>query len=665
MRKYLLLLLTLLATGTALADSYFYIDHYEFTVSDLGTWVAIPVKAHFDGRLDSWTANITLPEGLTPIRKKAYAGSDMSITYEDEYGESAVLNRTLTLQESNGTLTVSSVPATETPGYSYVDFGDESYGNVKWEAEEYYEMFILQLRIEEYFMGGEIVIETSVDSTPDARGETVVDNGDASNPYTFTEEISFYNPPVSMEPIISFEEQSGGVLVVVEGEGDLLGEIQIDGATESIYGYGRFEYFIPQTDNAQIIYVYAYAIQSGCLESGSVECYYELAPMPVAPDACIEVCIDDDDAILTITGDGVLTVCINNEVVASGESPLYYRIPRAEEDHEVVVTVRSDVPGYTSSEVSRIVLVPARYVPMPTEIPCYTTYMTEDAVVLTVTVSSQVYLELIIDGVSVAADYGTLTHTFARTHEDMVYLAVAIADAGSGFLPAEVEFEISVPALEQAYDFEENGIYYIITSYGKVSVCYESASYNTYSGDVVIPATVTHDGRTYKVTGIKDRAFKDCAGLTSVTIGSNVTTIGNAAFENCTGLTNVVLDDYVITVGSNAFYGCSSLASVTIGSGVRNIGAQAFKGCPALTSVICKPAVPPVMGSSDCFDCYSIATLTVHPAVIDDYRSNANWSQFATIVESEAVNPPLGDADGDGQITIRDVSALIDMLLGV
>ena len=129
-------------------------------------------------------------------------------------------------------------------------------------------------------------------------------------------------------------------------------------------------------------------------------------------------------------------------------------------------------------------------------------------------------------------------------------------------------------------------------------------------------------------------------------------------------MTNVVLGDYVITVGGNAFNGCTSLASVTLGSGVRSIGTQAFKNCTALTSVICKPATPPTMAASNCFDCYSTATLTVHPAVVDSYSTDNKWKQFTTIVESVAVSPAAGDTNGDGEVNIADVTSLIDQLLG-
>ena len=86
-------------------------------------------------------------------------------------------------------------------------------------------------------------------------------------------------------------------------------------------------------------------------------------------------------------------------------------------------------------------------------------------------------------------------------------------------------------ATSWAYDFSVNGIYYGKSSDGKtVYVTYKDTDYNSYSGSVVVPSTVTYSGTTYSVTSIGYWALSECSGLTSVTIPNSVTSIGGSAF---------------------------------------------------------------------------------------------------------------------------------------
>ena len=131
-------------------------------------------------------------------------------------------------------------------------------------------------------------------------------------------------------------------------------------------------------------------------------------------------------------------------------------------------------------------------------------------------------------------------------------------------------------------------IYYNYKNGTELEVTYRGSSsysqYNEYSGEVVIPESVTYNGTTYPVTGIGFCAFAG-SDLSSVTIPSTVTDIDNGAFKNCAMLTGVDIPNSVTTLKSEAFYNCSQLESVTIGSGVTTISQYAFAYCPKLKEI--------------------------------------------------------------------------------
>ena len=154
-----------------------------------------------------------------------------------------------------------------------------------------------------------------------------------------------------------------------------------------------------------------------------------------------------------------------------------------------------------------------------------------------------------------------------------------------------------LPSVALAYDFEVDGIYYNIIG-NEASVTYQGD--DAYSGDIVIPEFVTHDGVTYSVIAIEDLAFSDSEGLTSIEIPNSVIEIGHHAFWNCHELKNVEIPSSVETIGSFAFGNCYGFTSITIPSSVRFIGEGTFNGCIGVTSIIVDGYNPYYNSYNDC-----------------------------------------------------------------
>ena len=158
--------------------------------------------------------------------------------------------------------------------------------------------------------------------------------------------------------------------------------------------------------------------------------------------------------------------------------------------------------------------------------------------------------------------------------------------------------------------FEQDGVKYSVVDYGSTRECVEVAGLSEASQVVVIPRSV---GR-YKVIAIGALAFRDCSGLTSVTIPESVTSIGADAFQDCSGLTSITIPESVTSIGEAAFSGCSSLTSVTIPEGVTSIGEHTFNGCRGLTSVTIPEGVTSIGGYAF-YNCSGLTSITIPEGV--------------------------------------------------
>ena len=130
-----------------------------------------------------------------------------------------------------------------------------------------------------------------------------------------------------------------------------------------------------------------------------------------------------------------------------------------------------------------------------------------------------------------------------------------------------------------------------------------------YSGDIIIPEKVKgNDGVEYAVTTLGASCFKDCSGLTSITIPSSVTSLGDCCFSVCRGLTSITIPSSVTSLGGSCFQGCSGLTSITIPSSVTSLGNYCFWDCSGLTSI----TIPSSVTSLDdyCFSgCKNLETV--------------------------------------------------------
>ena len=113
-----------------------------------------------------------------------------------------------------------------------------------------------------------------------------------------------------------------------------------------------------------------------------------------------------------------------------------------------------------------------------------------------------------------------------------------------------------------------------------------------------------HYSTGYSYTGYEYYKYYIPTSLKTVVITGDVS-IGSFAFKNCTGLTSVTIPDSITSIGNYAFEGCSGLTSITIPNSVTSIGNYAFIGCDNLDNVTFESTVGWMVSESSSFSSYT------------------------------------------------------------
>ncbi len=181
-----------------------------------------------------------------------------------------------------------------------------------------------------------------------------------------------------------------------------------------------------------------------------------------------------------------------------------------------------------------------------------------------------------------------------------------------------ISFAFCILISSRIFAYYVDGVYYSFnssTNTATVINLYVDDKYaHSYRGDVVIPATVVYDNKTYTVTRIGKNAFYDCEDLTSVSLPLTITTIGESAFNYCTKLSSIELPTTITSIATKAFYGCRSLISINIPSSLTTIYEATFQGCSGLTSLVIPNSVTKIEDRAFC-NCSGLAFVSIPESV--------------------------------------------------
>ena len=196
------------------------------------------------------------------------------------------------------------------------------------------------------------------------------------------------------------------------------------------------------------------------------------------------------------------------------------------------------------------------------------------------------------------------------------------------------------------------------------------------------------------VTEIGDGAFYHCATLEEVKLPSEIEKINGYTFCYCTSLKKIEIPDSVTEIGVGAFKGCKTLDEVKLPSKIEKISGNTFQNCTSLNKIELPETVKEI-GYSAFRGCGSLKEVTVPKSVTsigedalgysyewnDDENArgykkydgftikgcrgteaeryaNDNGFTFIALDDGEPNPTVYGDANGDGEIDISDVTAI-------
>jgi hypothetical protein len=253
---------------------------------------------------------------------------------------------------------------------------------------------------------------------------------------------------------------------------------------------------------------------------------------------------------------------------------------------------------------------------------------------------------------------------------------------GDGDLFRRGAFEETVDGQRMVFMPSEDNPEEVVFTWDRINQNYinnDITSSTKYSGEITVPATVTHEGRQYRVRGVDDYSFFYCSKLTGITVSegvehwgdhqlvrsNNITklilpstiknmkevpyaycakfgklktvqlppveAIGDSAFCSCIALTGLTLPEGCRRLGRYALARANKLTTLTLPSTMEEIGEKCFASCSKLLELHVRAQAPPRMASD--FDNAPNATLYVPKGAGAAYQADEKWGQFLNVIE--------------------------------
>lgn len=249
-------------------------------------------------------------------------------------------------------------------------------------------------------------------------------------------------------------------------------------------------------------------------------------------------------------------------------------------------------------------------------------------------------------------------------------------------------YSFKVGAIYYDKSTRQNNTTYVIdtvctVTYGTTTTPSYNATRTDYSGAVVIPSSVTYNGRTYPVVAINQSAFTFCKNISTVSIPSTVTyytydssnylqslesyfsngsySSFSSFFSGCSSLTSITIDAANTVLSSDngvvfnkaktilAAYPPAKTGAYSIPTTVTLVQNGSFINCTGLTALSIPSSVTEIFGYSNPFSgCSNLASITVDAA--NTVFSSANGVLFNKD-KTRLITYPAGNTSNSYTIT--------------
>ena len=220
-------------------------------------------------------------------------------------------------------------------------------------------------------------------------------------------------------------------------------------------------------------------------------------------------------------------------------------------------------------------------------------------------------------GVYVEDEYVTLTATANEGYKFTQWSDGNTENPRTVTATADVTYTAEFTAIPTQHVLVD-GIYYNFDIAKKVATVTNNGSddpepwFNpSYSGDVVIPATVNYESMTFEVL-----------------------TIGQYAFDYAHDVTSIDIPEGVVRIEAEAFGDCG-FNSITLPTSIQSIGSRAFLGTMPINNITLLAPTPPTVGDMAfgyTYSEYEWMTCTIHIpcGTLETYLAGEGWAPLST-----------------------------------